>query len=129
MNNNKNESLMNYTTVKIIEETTQILEVLKFDDVVFNIISEKLKGYRYVDELNIIVEGRYFRWINLTDPSNLMLNKGAVLCKVQIHDACVHLLFKTFFNRCFNIKLNEILLFMKLNEQELVLLSALDHLA
>jgi len=129
LDNEKNESLINYTSQKLKEETNEILGELKLEESDIMRLTEKLKNYRYVDELNMLDEGRYIRWINLKITSDFSLNTGAILCKIQFHDNGAYLLCKTYTKKCFNLKFEEALVFMKLNNEELILLSALDHLS
>ena len=75
--------------------------------------------------------GTYIRWIPIEVPDKINLVKGAVFCEMKITDNGVFLVCKNYgYNRKhFQIKLDENLIFQKLTEQELVLLSALDHLS
>ena len=129
LENEKNDSLMNYTSKKLANESKQMLEELHIAETEINVLLKKLYHYRYIDELNILDEGRYIRWIDLKDAGNIMLNTGAILCKIQFHDDGVYLLCKTFKSKCFQIKFEEVLVFMKLSQQERVILSALDYLS
>ena len=90
----------------------------------------KLKDYKYIDEMNELKYGTYLRWIPLKDPENIELRRGAIFCEIKIKDEGVFIVLKNW-NRAshFQIKMDECLLFQKLTDQELVLLSALDHLA
>ena len=92
---------------------------------------KKLKEYKYVDEMNDLKYGTYIRWIPLSNPEYIDLKKGAIFCEINITDDGVQLICKNFGykSKYFQIKLDENLVFQKLTEQELVLLSALDHLS
>jgi hypothetical protein len=94
-------------------------------------LMNKLKYYRYVDEMNELKYGTYLRWIPIDNPEKIELSKGAIFCEMKITDDGVKLVCKThgFPPKHFQIKLDEILIFQKLTEQELVLLNALDHLS
>ena len=89
----------------------------------------KLKNYKYVDEMNDIKYGTYIRWVPISNPENIELKKGAIFCEMKITDDGVFMVCKGFGNKHFQIKMDEILVFQKLTDQEQVLLSALDHLS
>ena len=91
----------------------------------------KLKDYKYVDEMSDLKYGTYIRWIPIEDPNNIYLTQGALFCELKITDKGVSCICKNygFKTRHFQIEMDKNLLFQKLTNQELVLLSALDHLA
>jgi hypothetical protein len=84
-----------------------------------------------VDEMSDLKYGTYIRWICIENPKQINLVKGAVFCEMKITDDGVFLICKNFGNtsRHFQISMDTNLIFQKLTEQELILLSALDHLA
>ena len=126
-----NETLFNFTTKKILEMNLQVLKELQLDRTETLEILKKLKGYKYVDEMNDLKYGTYLRWIQLNDPENIHLTKGAVFCEFKITDNGVFIVCKNFgySTKHFQIKMDECLVFQKLTSQEQVLLSALDHLS
>ena len=75
--------------------------------------------------------GTYLRWIPINDPEDIQLTKGGIFCEMKVKEDGVYIICKNYgYNRKhFQIKLDENLIFQKLTEQELVLLSALDHLS
>jgi hypothetical protein len=84
-----------------------------------------------VDEMSDLKYGTYIRWIPVENPEEIDLKKGAIFCEMKITDDGVFLVCKNFgYNsRCFRISMDKNLIFQKLTDQELILLSALDHLA
>lgn len=126
-----NESLLNMTTNKISEINLKILKELNLSKKNILEISKKLKGYKYIDEMNDLKYGTYIRWIPLNDPTNIVLTKGAIFCEIKITDEGTCCICKNFgfHSRYFQIMLDENLIFQKLTDQEHVLLSALDHLS
>ena len=124
----ENESLMNLTTLKIKEMNLSIIKELQLPREMTLSYMKKLNGYRYVDELKDIKYGSFIKWIPITDPTYLPLNTGGVICDIKVTNTGVILVCKNFMHRHYQIKLDECLLFQKLSNQELVLLSALDHL-
>jgi hypothetical protein len=94
-------------------------------------IMNKLKYYKYVDEINELKYGSYIRWIPIEEPNNIHLTKGSLFCEVKITDDGVFLICKNYGFKCnhFQISMDKNLIFQRLTDQELVLLSALDHLS
>jgi len=126
-----NEHLYNFTSEKIQAMNLKVLSELHLTKAETRALLSKLKGYKYIDEMNEFKCGTYLRWIPLIDPENINLTKGAIFCDTQISDDGVMLICKNFgmFNKHFQIKMEESLIFRKLTDQEMILLSALDHLS
>ncbi len=131
LNNDSNEQLFNFTTNTIIETNKNILKELNLSKKDTFELLDKLRNYKYVDEMNELKCGTYLRWINIDNPNNIVLTKGAVFCELKITNDGVFLICKNFGfkSRHFQISLDKHLIFQKLTEQEMVLLSALDHLS
>ncbi len=133
LDDESNENLLNFTSKKIIEMNLKIINELQLERNKALNIMHKLKGYKYVDELSDLKYGAYIRWIPIIDPNplNIELTKGALFCEIKIKEDGVYVICKNYgyFNKHFQIKLDENLVFQKLTDQELVLLSALDHLS
>jgi hypothetical protein len=131
LDDESNETLLNFTTDKIREMTLNILKELHLPKKETIDIYNKLKDYKYVDEMNELKYGTYVRWIPIEDPNNIHLTKGALFCEMKITDEGVLCVCKNFgySNKHFQISMDKNLIFQKLTEQELVLLSALDHLS
>ena len=81
--------------------------------------------------MNELKYGTFLRWISIEDPTNIQLTKGAIFCEMKITDDGVFCVCKNFGFpvRHFRISMDKNLIFQKLTDQELVLLSALDHLS
>lgn len=131
LEDDSNEVLFNYTTKKIKEMNLKILKELSLPRDETLELMNKLRYYRYVDEMNELKYGTYLRWIPINNPEKIELSKGAIFCEMKITDEGVGLVCKNhgYPSRHFQIKLDENLIFQKLTEQELVLLNALDHLS
>jgi sulfite reductase beta subunit-like hemoprotein len=131
LDDESNDTLFNFTTDKIREMTLNILKELELPKKETIDIYNKLKDYKYVDEMNDLKYGTYIRWIPIEDPTNIHLTKGALFCEMKITDEGVFCICKNmgYSKRHFRISMDKNLLFQKLTEQELVLLSALDHLS
>ena len=126
-----NENLLNFTTEKMREMNLNILKELHLSKKETMDILRKLNDYKYVDEMNDLKYGTYIRWIPIEDPNNIFLTKGAIFCELKITDNGVSCICKNygFKTKHFQIEMDKNLIFQKLTNQELVLLSALDHLA
>lgn len=130
LDDDSNENLYNFTTEKMRNMTLNILKELQLSKKTTIEILNKLKDYKYVDEMNDLKYGTYIRWIPIEDPTNIYLTKGALFCEMKITDEGVFCVCKNmgFNSKYFNIAMDRNLIFQKLTNQELVLLSALDHL-
>lgn len=131
LDDESNEILLNFTTDKIREMNFNILKELHLTKSETIEMYNKLKDYKYVDEMNDLKYGTYIRWIPIEDPNNIHLTKGALFCEMKITDNGIFCVCKNygFPARHFQLSMDKNLIFQKLTEQEQVLLSALDHLA
>jgi hypothetical protein len=131
LDDESNDTLMNFNTKKIREMNFKILKELELPKKELISIFNKLKDYKYVDEMNDLKYGTFLRWIPIEDPANIQLTKGAIFCEMKIMDDGVVCICKNFGfpPRHFQISMDKNLIFQKLTDQELVLLSALDHLS
>ena len=131
LDDDSNETLLNFTTTKIKEMNLNILKELHLSKKDTLELLNKLKDYKYIDEMNELKYGTYIRWIPIEDPTNIQLTKGALFCEMKIEDEGVFFVCKNygFPPRHFKISMDKNLIFQKLTNQEQVLLSALDHLS
>jgi hypothetical protein len=128
LDNENNESIMNLTSKKIFEMNYNIIKELHLDKPTTIEYLKKLKGYRYVDELNELKHGGFIRWIPITDPTYLPLNHCGMICDIKITDNGVLITCKNFMHRHYTFKMDECLIFQKLTTQEKIIINALDHL-
>lgn len=131
LDDESNDQLFNLTTEKIMEMNLNILKELQLPRNETLDLLKKLKQYKYVDEMNELKYGTYLRWIPINNPDQIFLTKGALFCEIKITDEGVFIVCKNigYGLKHFRIKMDECLIFQKLTDQELVLISALDHLA
>jgi len=131
LDNDSNEQILNFTTKKIIETNLSILKELHLTNKDTLELLEKLKGYKYVDELNELKYGTYLRWIPMNNPNVIILTKGAIFCETKITDNGICMVCKNygFSSKHFQISLDNNLVFQKLTNQEQIILSAMDHLS
>lgn len=126
-----NETLMNFTTDKIREMNLNILKELHLPKTETLELLQKLRDYKYVDEMNDLKYGAHIRWVPLENPKNINLKQGAMFCEMKIKEDGVYCICKNygFKSRYFQLSFDKQLIFQKLTDQELILLSALDHLS
>ena len=131
LDDESNETLLNFTTDKIREMNLNIVKELQLPRKDTLEIMSKLKDYKYVDEMNELKYGTYIRWIPIEDPKNIYLTNGALFCEMKITDNGLFCVCKNYGFNCrhFQISMDKNLIFQRLTDQELVLLSALDHLS
>jgi len=123
-----NENIMNLTSSKIMEQNLQILKELHLErDITLNYL-KKLKGYRYIDEINDLKYGGFIKWIPIIDPNYLPLHYCGIICEIKIIDDGVLIKCKNFMHRHYTFKMDECLIFQKLTTQEQIIINALDHL-
>ena len=125
INNENNKNITNNSFENINNEKIKLFKELKISKKDTNIFIKKLKDYQYIDEFQELIEGRYIRYINLLNPSNLKLSNGGILCEIKI-EHYIALVLKNNLNNFFQINLDENLIFQKLSEQEKIILYALD---
>lgn len=131
LDDSSNETLLNFTSDKIKEMNLNILKELQLPKKDTLELMRKLNEYKYVDEMNDLKYGAYVRWIPIEDPNNIYLTQGALFCEMKITDEGVFCVCKNygFKSRYFRLSMDKNLIFQKMTDQELVLLSALDHLS
>ena len=128
LDNESNDSIMNLTSQKIMEMNLNILKELRLDKEIILDYLKKLKGYRYIDEINDLKVGGFIKWIPITNPDYLPLNQSGIICEIKLTDNGVLIKYKNFMHRHYTFKMEECLIFQKLSSQEQVIISALDHL-
>ena len=128
LDNDANEGIMNLTSEKLREMNLKILQELNLDKKTTLDILKKLKEYKYIDSLSELRYGAFLRWIPLTNPDDIYLTNGALLCDIKMTDNGTQIVCKTFSKKLITLKMDEHFIFQKLSGQELVILTALDHL-
>ena len=71
LDNENNASIMNYNSRMIKSIKNDYLQKLLLSKEKLKDYHNKLKNYRYVDDLSDIQYGRYIRWINLKNPEKI----------------------------------------------------------
>ena len=128
LDNDANSSIMKLNSKKIKQEKFNILKELNLDKEELINLMNKLKNYRFVDDLQDINYGAYIRWIRMKDLDQVKLSNGGIIIDIKIYDDGCQVICKNMYNKIMQIKLNEAMVFQKLTDQEYVILSALDYL-
>ena len=134
LDNDKNLSISKLTYDKINNMKYNMLERLGINDDELESMLHKLADYRYVEELQDIQHGAFIRYVPLTSKNGqkegeIVLKNGGFICEVKILGSGVHLLCRNHFRKIFQLKLDEVLIFQKLSNQEEIILSVFDYLA
>lgn len=127
LENENNESIINLTISEIKSEKNDILQKLQFgkEDLKENL--RKLKEYRYINNINDLNYGYYIRWINLKNVKDLKLRNGGFICDIKINEG-IEILCRNNFNKLFQLRFDENLIFQKITEQEKIILNVINNL-
>jgi hypothetical protein len=102
------------TYPKINRIKKKVLDKIKIDP-------EKVKEYRYVDELHELKTGGYVRWVNVEDTSKLMA--GGFVVRVDIEEEGTRIVCKNR-GKIFQFWMDECIVFQKISDQEHIILLA-----
>lgn len=131
LDNDNNQSIveteLDYQKMNAAKNT--ILQQLQMPREALKKMHTQLKTYRYVETINELRYGGYIRWISLKNPAELKLTNGGIVVNIKVvQEDDVHIVCRNNQRRLFQIILNENIIFQKLNDQEQVLLAAMDYL-
>lgn len=123
-----NSSVIDLTNSKIKQIKNDILQQLQIKGSKLKEMHKKLKEYRYCTDLRDLQYGFYIRWIPLKNPEKIYLTNGGIVCDVKLVKGELHVLCKNNFNRFFQFKFDEVIIFQKISNQEKIILGILDYL-
>lgn len=127
LDNENNASVIQLNYAKIAADKNTILQELKLPKEQLKQLLKTLKTYRHVDNLEDISYGSYIRWISL-NKNVIKLTNGGIICHMKTVNEDIHLICKNNWGNLFQLNMTENIIFQKLNDQELVILSALKYL-
>jgi hypothetical protein len=127
LDNENNTSVIQLNYGKISADKNSILQELKLPKEQLKVLLKQLKKYRHVDSLEDVSFGSYIRWISL-NKDVIKLTNGGIICHMKTVKEDIHLVCKNAWGNLFELKMTENIIFQKLNDQELVILSALKYL-
>ena len=122
INNENNENITELDKDSIIAEKDDVINKLNLPIQKKNKLLNSLKGYRYVEDLQEIIEGRFLRWL-ITKNDEISLSNGGILVEIKIEDS-INLVLKNNRNNFFQINLDNNIIFQKLTEQEKIIILA-----
>ena len=129
LENENNLSIIHTNIQDIKMKKNNILQQLNLNKNDLKSFNQKLKDYRYTDEIKDLIYGSKIRWINLKKLENITLNNTGLLCDIKIINKGIAIIVKTFNNRYITLYLNENLVFQKINAEESIILKALNQLS
>ena len=127
LDNEDNASVVQLNYEKIAKDKNDILQKLHLPKEQLKTLHKQVKTYRHVDNLDDLRYGSYIRWISL-NKDNIKLTNGGLLCHMKQVGEDIHLVCKNSMGFMFQLNMSENIVFQKLNDQELVILSALKYL-
>ena len=127
LENENNESIIELSIQEIKSQKNDILQKLNLSRENLQENLKKLKEYRYVNNINDLNYGSFIRWINLTKYDKLILTNGGIVCDIKINNG-IEILCRNNYNRFFQIKFDENLIFQKLTNQEKIILQVLKEI-
>ena len=84
--------------------------------------SRKLDGYLYVDGLHDLIDGRFIRWIDVSNPTKLF--NGGFIARVDIEPDRIRVTCINHYKRLFQFFFDESIVFRKLSLQEKIIFQA-----
>ena len=128
LDDESNHSILNLTSEKINNMKETVLKEIGLPSEQIESLMTTLKYYMYVDEIPDLRVGAFIRWIPLKDPKYIHLTRGGYICEINICKKGVGIVLKNQFNKYFQVLLNNCLIFRKLNDEEKILLAAMNYL-
>lgn len=121
--------LKNKTTASLLCDVREALqEIRHLDSETIEKYTQKLKGYIPVEDIELLVSQRFIRWMYRYNEEDTRLKMGVVLKLLMKNDG-INVQMRTMqraFIQVYEIKLDECLLFMKLSDQENLMVIAQD---
>ena len=128
LENDKYDDLMELSYANNKNNKNDILQSLQLKGNELKQFHEKLKSYRYVDEIDEFKIGNYIRTVDLRQPDNIKLSKGGIIIDIEAINSNLLIKTKNFQNKIFTLRFEEHLFFQKFNQQEEILLTVLNHI-
>lgn len=131
LSNQENDNILKLTTKKIEAEKALLFDELRMKKSLKESLIEKLKNYRFIDDMNDFRDGAYIRWINIEkidDINKLELQRGSFISETNLMGDDIHITCRTITRKYIKIMGSQNLIFQKLSDQERILLSVLDYI-
>ena len=127
--NEANTNILNFTNDKIMKVKVDIINELPINHDAKVELIKKLQSYMYVDEIHELKNGAYLRWLDMRDIENIRLVSGAFFCELVFTDSNSCMRMQNIRGRHFEVKMDDVILFQKLSDQEKVILAALSYMS
>lgn len=129
LENGKNDNLKELSLEIINKKKNDILQKLPLDGKTVSKYNKELKNYQYIDDVNILKLGAKIRWIDILDINNISLRVGGFLCSIDSSVDDINCKVRLFNNKIITVKVNQNLIFQKLNDEEIIILKAFKILS
>ena len=129
LENIDDEDIGNFSLEEIEEQKSEILNEVFSNKSKIASYMDKLKHYRYIENVKDLKYGHYIRCIKLDGKNMLTLNRGGAIAGITImNEDEVNILCRNNKNNKFTVKFEKNLIFQKFDDQELLLLTVIDYL-
>lgn len=118
-NIDNNDNINNETISSIASTIYKSLTMNNISNDLIYKFCDKLKDYKYVDELYELKKGKYVRWIRGNNLTN-----GGIVTDIIINEDYITITCKNSINRFTTYKWDDCLTYQKLNTEELLILIA-----
>jgi hypothetical protein len=134
LDDEKNDSILKHTPQEINDTKYNLFKSLNLTEENISDLLNRLNDYRFIENIDDLIEGSYIRWINLNELPEFKLKTGAKLISIKTKDneddnnllSCVK--FIGGITSYFNIKFETNLIFQKMSDQELMLLYVINSI-
>jgi hypothetical protein len=126
----RNSYIEDKTTKDMIEEIKQSIEEEFGDELAKDkqkTMIEKLIGYRYVDELDVLHIGKNTRWIQKYK-DDIKVTNGGILLNTNFTDDGINLVIKLWNGGINKIRFDDCLVYQKMSFGEQLILMVADHI-
>ena len=122
-----NNYLENKTVADISKDIFDAIDELGLSENISLDFCKRLSGYRYVDRICDLRNGRLVRWIRRKNEQPYLTN-GGLLMNVKIDNKGVQLLCKNNMNRFFYVRFDDCLVFQKMTMEEQLITMSYDFI-
>jgi hypothetical protein len=125
--NNESDTVARYDPIRIQHDKDHALAQLGLSPDALADWQHKLRDYRYIDRIDDLDYGGFLRWVPLSDPSTLVLTRGAHFCEMSHNgDGLQCKTGSPTSSRYFTVPFSSSLVFQRLRIQEKVAMRALS---
>lgn len=126
--NENNSSIIKTSISEIKSNKNTILQRLGLNREDLKNLNKKLKGYRYIEDINDLMCGNTIKTIKLVENDNIKLNSNVIICDIKLLKKGSAISVRTFFNKHYTLYFEEHLIFQKITNEEALILKAVNYL-